>query len=158
MNLIVKFIACALIAASGISAVAAQEKAIVLTGDVKLERIVQDEDGQAAIELVEPETIVPGDKLVFGTDYVNNGAATVANFIVTNPVPKAVRLAPDADGDLIVSVDGGANWGKIATLRVEGEDGSLRAAQHADVTHVRWTLATVDPGESGRLEYPAIIR
>jgi len=78
--------------------------------------------------------------------------------VVTNPLPAAVRLAPDADADLVVSVDGGESWGMLANLSVTEDDGSIRPAQHADVTHVRWTLALVRPGESGRLEYPAIIR
>ena len=34
----------------------------------------------------------------------------------------------------------------------------MRAAIPADVTQVRWTLASIAPGGSGRLEYPAIIR
>ena len=43
-------------------------------------------------------------------------------------------------------------------LSVMAEDGGSRPAVQADVTHVRWTLPSVAPGESGRLEYPAIIR
>lgn len=137
---------------------AAQGKPITLEGDVKLEKTIVEQDGASRVELVEPEVIVPGDRLVFGTDYRNNGSEAVANFIVTNPLPGAVRLAPDADPDLVVSIDGGARWGTLASMTVNEEDGSVRAAQHADVTHIRWTLALVEPGESGRLEYPAIIR
>lgn len=137
---------------------AAQEKPISLEGDVKLEKTIVEQDGASRVELVEPEVIVPGDRLVFRTDYRNNGSEAVANFVVTNPLPGAVRVAPDADPDLVVSVDGGASWGTLANLTVTEEDGSVRAAQHADVTHIRWTLALIEPGESGRLEYPAIIR
>ena len=70
----------------------------------------------------------------------------------------AVRLAPDADTTLIVSVDGGKSFGTLSQLSVMAEDGGSRPADQADVTHVRWTLPSVAPGESGRLEYPAIIR
>lgn len=137
---------------------AAQEKPISLKGDVQLEKTIVEEDGGSRIELVEPDVIVPGDRLVFGTDYRNNGSEAVVNFVVTNPLPDAVRLAPDADADLIVSADGGSSWGTLADLTITEEDGSVRPAQQADVTHVRWTLALVEPGESGRLVYPAIIR
>ncbi len=150
------FLASGVIAAS--SPAIAQGRAIDLKGYVKLEKIITGNDGATSVELVEPETIVPGDKLIFGTDYSNNSAEAVSNFVVTNPIPSAVRLAPVASSDLTVSVDGGANWGKLATLSVEQGDGTKRPAQHADVTHVRWTLAAVAPGEKGRLEYPAIIR
>lgn len=136
----------------------AQDKPISLEGDVKLEKTVVDPDGKSRVELVAPDLIVPGDRLVFGTDYRNSGSETVANFVVTNPLPSAVRLAPDADPALTVSVDGGKSWGALSALTVATEDGSVRPADHADVTHVRWTLAMVAPGETGRLEFPAIIR
>jgi uncharacterized repeat protein (TIGR01451 family) len=131
---------------------------VSLSGDVKAVQTTLDASGKEIIELVEPGTIVPGDRLVFGTDYANTGSEPVNNFVVTNPLPSAVRLAGDADADLVVSVDGGTTWGPLASLTVANADGSTRSATHEDVTHVRWTLATIAPGESGRLEYPAIIR
>jgi uncharacterized repeat protein (TIGR01451 family) len=161
MKNLTKFTAAIILTASVIAGAAptwAQEQAIALKGDVKLEKVLIDDGGEPSVQLVEPETIVPGDKLIFGTDYSNNSAEPVTNFVVTNPVPSAVRLAPTAPAELTVSVDGGATWGQLATLSVEQADGTSRQAQHADVTHIRWTLAAVAPGEKGRLEYPAIIR
>lgn len=161
MKILDKILVFALVATIGVTSVGgayAQEQAMSLEGDVKLVKVTIDEDGEAATELVEPETIVPGDKLVFTTVFNNSSDQAVENFVVTNPVPAAVRLASDADAGLIVSVDGGANWGKLSDLSVTADDGQSRAATHADVTHIRWTLATVAPGESGRLDYPAIIR
>ncbi|TAD76379.1 MAG: hypothetical protein EAY70_09630 [Sphingomonadales bacterium] len=131
---------------------------VTLAGDVKAEKIITDADGKKRTELVEPTTIVPGDRLVFGTDYANNGAEAVTNFTVTNPLPAAVRLAPDADATLDVSVDGGKTWGKLDGLTITGSDGATRPAIHADVTHVRWVLTRIAPGDAGRLTYPAIIR
>lgn len=136
----------------------AQDQGISLSGDVMLEKVTIDDGGETSVELVEPATIVPGDKLIFGTDYSNRSSETVQNFVVTNPVPAAVRLAPDADPDLTVSVDGGETWGAITNLTVADAEGTVRPANHADVTHIRWTLASVAPGQDGRLEYPAIIR
>ena len=95
---------------------------------------------------------------VFGTDYASNAAEAVSNFVVTNPLPAAVRLAPDADPALTVSVDGGKTFGALAALTITNSDGTTRPAAHADVTHVRWVLASIAPGEKGRLSYPAIIR
>ena len=131
---------------------------ITLSGDVKAVKTVTDADGKERTELVDPTTIIPGDRLVFGTDYANKGAEAVTNFVVTNPLPAAVRLAPDADPALELSVDGGKTWGVLATLTIANSDGTSRPATHADVTHVRWVLASIAPGASGRLTYPAIIR
>ena len=159
MNNLKKMVA-ALIALSAMALpVAAQAQSPVsLSGDVKAVETTVDDAGNETTTLVDPTVIVPGDRLIFGTDYANDGAVTVENFVVTNPLPSAVRLASDADLDLTVSVDGGETWGILSALTVTAEDGTSRSAVHADVTHVRWTLASIAPGESGRLEYPAIIR
>lgn len=141
-----------------ISVQAQSQSPITLAGDVMAVETSVDAEGNEITTLVKPDVIVPGDRLIFGTDYANNGAEPVQNFVVTNPLPSAVRLAPDADPALVVSVDAGVNWGTLETLSVAAEDGTSRAATHADVTHVRWTLASIAPGESGRVEYPAIIR
>lgn len=149
--------AFALLALFGASPAMAQQP-LTLSGDVKMEKTVENDDGTTVTAMVDPEVVVPGDRLVFGTDYRNSGAEAVENFIVTNPLPAAVRLADNADPALIVSVDGGTSWGRLAELQVKSDDGTSRAAAASDVTHIRWTLAVIAPGASGRLEYPAIIR
>lgn len=156
------FLACAAAASLAVPTLplAAQDRPspVVLSGDVKAVKTITEADGKQRIELVDPQTIVPGDRLVFGTDYANSGSEAVTNFTVTNPLPEAVRLAPDADPALSVSVDGGKTWGTLATLTIPNADGTTRAAAHTDVTHVRWVLESIAPGASGRLTYPAIIR
>lgn len=131
---------------------------VSLESDIKLVKESIGQDGSRRIELVEPSTIIPGDRLLFGISYSNNGAEAVSDFELVNPLPKAVKLTHDADGDLIVSVDGGNHWGRLADLGITQPDGTDRPAQPSDVTHIRWTLAVVQPGESGRLEYSAIVR
>ena len=159
MNIFKKMATALLIAGcAAMPAAAFAQSPVTLSGDVKAVETSVDAEGNETTQLVTPDVIVPGDRLVFGTDYANNGAEPVENFVVTNPLPTAVRLAPDAAADLTVSVDGGASWGTLAELSVTDEDGTSRTATHSDVTHVRWTLSTIAPGDSGRLEYPAIIR
>jgi hypothetical protein len=131
---------------------------VSLSGDVKAVKVTTDADGKERTELVAPSTIVPGDRLIFLTDYANNGTEAVSSFTVTNPLPAAVRLAPDADPALSVSVDGGKTWGVLAALTVASPDGSTRPASHADVTHVRWVIASIAPAATGQVSYPAIIR
>lgn len=158
MRIFLMFFISLLATAAGTTPLSAQDQAISLSGSVMHETVSLDASGKEVTELVEPNTIVPGDRLIFGTDYNNGSDEAVDNFVVTNPLPPAVRLAPDADTRLIVSVDGGKTFGMLSQLSVLAEDGGSRPADQADVTHVRWTLPSVAPGESGRLEYPAIIR
>jgi len=132
--------------------------AVSVDGDIKSEKTVPDANGKTSVELVDPASFLPGDRLIFGQNYANTSAEVVTNFTITNPLPEAVRLAPDADPALEVSVDGGKTWGKLSALSVTASDGTTRSATHADVTHVRWVLATIAPGTSGRVAFPVIIR
>jgi hypothetical protein len=162
MNIIIKMKLALIAVAMALPGVplAAQSAAspIELTGDVKAVKVVTAADGSQTTDLVEPTTIIPGNRLIFGTDYAHTGNEAVTNFTVSNPLPAAVRLAPDADPALEVSVDGGKTWGALAALTVPDSEGAARPATHADVTHVRWVLDSIAPGAKGRLTYPAIIR
>ena len=130
---------------------------VALTSDVKLDRVVVT-NGVSKHVLTAPTKVVPGDHLIFSTNYHNSGAKPIEHFIVTNPLPSAVTLAGDGYGNFDVSVDGGKSWGKLAALNVSDGKGGRRAAQATDVTHVRWIVPAIAPGASGSLEYHAIVR
>lgn len=150
-----------LIAAAGLwlspAIVMANPAQVALKGDVRVEKTVV-ENGETKKILVEPKVVVPGDRLLFSTSYVNGGEAPVTNFVVTNPLPPAVMLADDSASSLELSVDGGKNWGRLAALKVADGQGGERPAQAADVTHVRWIIARIAPHGEGRVEYHAIVR
>ena len=134
------------------------EPAITLQSDVMAIVTAMDANGQAMTKLVAAEEFTTGTKLSFGMIYSNAGTQSAANVTGTSPINPAVRLAPDADPDLIVSVDDGATFGTLSTRFVTTPSQGTRAATHADVTHVRWTIASIAPGESGRIAFPVIIR
>ena len=131
--------------------------AVVLKGDVKVETTVV-EKGVEKTVLATPKVVVPGNRLLFSTSYRNESAAQVQNFVVTNPVPEGIAVAAPDAASLTVSVDGGKTWGKLAALVVKDAKGVARPAQAADVTHVRWTLATIAPGAAGAVAYHAIVK
>ncbi|UAB76860.1 hypothetical protein INR77_08320 [Erythrobacter sp. SCSIO 43205] len=161
MKLFTKILASSLLFASvsvAVPATAQEASAVVVTGDVKQVEVSTDANGEEVTKLVDLGVTVPGTRLVFRTNYENTTQEVIRNFKLTNPIHPSVRLAPDADGDLTVSVDGGNTWGPLSSLSVSGEDGSARSATHADVTHVRWTIAEIAPGAGGQVQIPAIIR
>ena len=135
----------------------AQASPVELVGDVRHDRIVI-VDGQQKHELVEPKTVVPGDKLIFTTRYRNVGSAPVTNFVVTNTLPSAVSVTAESAAGLTVSVDGGKSWGTLASLTLADGKGGRRAASPGDVTHVRWIIPAIQPGANGALTYQAIVR
>jgi len=105
-----------------------------------------------------PKPVFPGDKLLFVLSYRNQGAKAAENFVVTNPIPGTVRFVSN-EGDAQYSVDGGRNWGRLATLKVKRSDGLLRAAQPDDVTHIRWTLARPIPvGGFGSVSFNGLVK
>lgn len=130
---------------------------VSLKGDVKLEKTVT-ENGNSIVQLLDPKVVVPGDRLLFTTRYQNESAQAVTNFVVTNPLPSAVALSPEAVEATEVSVDGGKTWGLLAALKVSDSKGSMRPALAGEVTHMRWTIAQIAPGASGQFEYHAIVR
>ena len=131
--------------------------AVVLKGDVKIETTVVDKGVEKTV-LATPKIVVPGNRLLFSTSYRNESATPVQNFVVTNPVPAGIAVAAPDAASLTVSVDGGKTWGKLAALVVKDTKGAARPAQAGDVTHVRWTLATIAPGAAGAVAYHAIVK
>ena len=151
------FFISAAIMASVPAVASAAPGAVVLKGDVKVETTVV-EKGVEKTVLATPKVVVPGNRLLFSTSYRNESATPVQNFVVTNPVPEGIAVAATDAASLTVSVDGGKSWGKLAALTVKDAKGVARPAQAADVTHVRWTLATIAPGAAGAVAYHAIVK
>lgn len=136
---------------------AATANAVSLTAGVMVEKTVT-ENGVSKVQLIEPKVVVPGDRLVYTMRYRNEGAVPATNYVMTNPLPAAVVLAPEGIDGAEVSVDGGKTWGLLSAAKVSDGKGGLRAAAAGDVTHLRWTVAQIAPGATGQVEYHAIVR
>ena len=154
-------IAASLAAIASVSAPAFAAGALTLTwAPIMLDKVTT-VDGTAKHTLVDPsvthDKVVPGSHLVFAADYANNGTSP-GNLNVVDPLPAAVMLSDDGFGSFDVSVDGGKTFGKLANLTVKDASGSARAAQASDVTTLRWTISSVAPGASGKLEFHGIVR
>lgn len=132
---------------------------MVLDNSVFIERATTDASGKQRVSLEEPKVVVPGDRLVFVLNYRNAGAQPADKFVITNPMPSAVRFADAGDARPLVSVDGGKSWGTLDTLTVPLADGSRRPAQPADVTHIRWAFQKPIPaGGAGKLMFRGVVK
>ena len=132
---------------------------VALDNHVFVERVSTDTEGKQRILLEEPKVVVPGDRLVFVLNYRNAGAQPADKFVVTNPMPSAVRFADAGDTRPFVSVDGGKQWGLLSDLSVPMAGGERRAAQPADVTHIRWAFQKPIPvGGTGKLMFRGIVK
>lgn len=132
---------------------------VALDNSVFIERVTTDAAGKQRVLLEEPKVVVPGDRLVFVLNYRNAGAQAADKFVITNPLPSAVRFADAGDTHPLVSVDGGRGWGQLDELTIQQADGSRRAAQPADVTHIRWAFQKPIPaGASGKLMFRGVVK
>ena len=130
---------------------------VQLTSNVMVEKIAM-VDGRQQTVLKTPDSVVPGDRLLFQTNYRNSGAKAADHFVVTNPVPANVAYAGESTAGAEMSVDGGKTYGQLTALRVKTPDGQSRPARPEDVTNLRWTLATIAPGTAGTLKYRGMVR
>lgn len=145
-------------AAAASPALAQSANPVQLNSDVLVERTVN-ENGQTRVTLEEPSAVVPGDTLVFVLRYENTGRQPATNFVITNPLPQAIRYSGSVDSGATVSIDGGRTWGALSELRVREADGSVRPARADEVTHIRWAFAQpIAAGQSGRLMFRGIVR
>jgi len=140
---------------SGISApLAAQE--IQLASNAYVERV---DSARTQVVLEPVRTVSRGDRLIYVVEFRNAGTRPVRDFAVTNPLPPTVRFDASRAGDELVSVDGGRSWGRLADLSVREPDGTRRAANAADVTHLRWRISQpLSGGERQRRTFRAIVR
>ena len=138
---------------------AARAQQVTLTSHVSVQRSTKGPDGKLLVSSDEPKLVTPGDRLSFTLDYVNRTAKQAENFVVTDPLPGGVAFAGRESAGAEVSVDGGKTFGTLPALKVAGEAGKSRAAEMADVTHVRWRFGRpIAPGEHGQLRFEAIVK
>ncbi len=134
-------------------------QAVTLKSTAFVVKQVPDATGKVKNVLQTPERVLPGDVLVFILDYRNTGAKPAANFVINNPMPAGVSFTGVEQAWAVVSVDGGKNFGPLATLKVPKGDGTMRAAIPQDVTAVRWTLGQPIPaGGTGKVQFYGIVK
>ncbi len=132
-----------------------------LSNEVFQEIQVPGADGKPERKSVPAAMVVPGTEVFYVITYRNTGDQPAEKIAITNPVPAELEyvavLGPASANQ--VSVDGGKQYGALASLSVPDADGKPRAAQAADVTHVRWMLGTaVSPGDGGKVSFKARLK
>lgn len=151
--------ALALICCACIGGHAFAQPAITLTNDVFQETEVRTEDGAVIKRLVPAVRVLPGEEVVYEIGYSNNGEQVATNVTIDNPLPEHLELIGETETPAtVVSVDGGRTYGKLESLFVLGEDGEPRPARIADVTHLRWVIAELAPGATGKVSYRARVK
>lgn len=140
---------------------AAAQGSGTLTSKIELEKALSTANRNAELyTYVEPDVVVPGDRVRVTLTFTNNSAAPATGLNITNPIPEGLVFNSTNDAtDFSVSVDGGKSFGALASLTVPVENGVLRAATLPDVTHVRWLWSQpVAPRQSRSVAFFGLVK
>jgi uncharacterized repeat protein (TIGR01451 family) len=139
---------------------------VFAAADIKLaisaeKEIIVKEGSRNVKKRVAAKTIEPGEIIIYTIRYSNRGNEDATNVDVKNPVPGNTEFvsgsAKGKGADITFSADGGKSFGKgsSVTYQVKKSTGKTitRKAGPENYTNVRWVIARVKPGKSGKLEY-----
>ncbi len=115
---------------------------IAIDNAVFKEVIVQRPDGGVERKLTPAAKVTPGDEVVYVLTVRNTGPNPAEQLVVTNPLPVDVVYVASIDGDAPKVSVGGERFAALSELSVTVSDGRTRPAVAADVTHLRWDLAS----------------
>ena len=109
------------------------------------------------------ETTETAGEVIVSVRFTNATAEIVDTLRITSPIPPDLKYVPESasgpGSDALFSVDGGLRFGRPDELTAFQPDGSVRSAEPADYTHVRWTLrAPLDAGATGIARFSAVPR
>jgi len=100
-----------------------------------------------ATKTVSPEgSQKPGATLTYTIELTNTGVGTATAVVVTDRVPDGTKYVFDSDSPEanLFSHDGGANWDNSETTE--------------PITHLRWNLGDMLPGETRTLQFSVVIQ
>ena len=151
----------AMLATTSVLALAQEQAHLDVTTVVQKEEVFTNEDGEPEKRLVDANTIVPGERVVYTITFRNISDQSADNVVITNPIDSNLTYV---DGSAIgpgtvieFSVDGGKSWGSPDALQVS-EGGRTRRAEAKDFTHVRWTVQNdVAAGALGVVSFTAVL-
>lgn len=140
------------------AAIAQAAAPIAVTNAVYQEVDVKAPDGKTTKQRVPAVKVVPGGEVLYQISYRNNGSQAATDVAINNPLPKELVFLGAQDDPSAVSVDGGQTYGKLADLTVIDAQGQVRTARPADVTNLRWVIASLAPGAGGTVTYRARVK
>jgi uncharacterized repeat protein (TIGR01451 family) len=160
MTKLLKFAAPLLLGLAIPAAASAQGTGLVLDSIVELEKSETVADGTTRTSYTKPDVVVPGDRVRITLRFHNRGREPINNLKLNNPIPAGLQF--DGSNDLAgfsLSVDGGTNFGQLSDLILTASDGTQRAANMGDVTHIMWILPEpVAPGGRGSVTFFTRVR
>ncbi len=124
--------------------------------------IVKDDKGHMQTKRVKPTSVIPGDTIVYTTQYTNHGKETATQVLISNEIAKEMNyIAGSADTPLATvsySIDGGVSFAAEQNLSITDKDGKSHPATASDYTHIRWQITEIIPNGQGSVSYMAKVK
>lgn len=142
---------------------AAPAFALTASQVVEKEIVVINDDGSEVTRRAPADTVVPGERIVYTLNYLNDKSEAANDLVLTMPVPGEVKfMEGSADNTASVvtySADGGQSFAPRQALTVQTDEGQWVPAGAEDVTHVRWLVAgPLNAGETGQLVFKGVLK
>jgi uncharacterized repeat protein (TIGR01451 family) len=126
----------------------------------QVREVVESREGTSQTRLVQAQTASPGDVIRYTVTFVNRGDEPALAAVIDDRVPAGTTFLsaePVAGIAAAFSVDGGRSFGSPERLtrevRLPSGQVESRPIPPAEYTHVRWTLARLEPGASGSVSF-----
>lgn len=144
------------------AALAQSKGHLEVTTIVQKEIVVEKDDGKTVTQLVEAQSVVPGEKVVYTITFKNVGDAAAENVVITNPISESLTYVAGSasNGSMQVefSVDGGKTFAAASELRIFDNDVE-RPATTQDYSHVRWVMKDeLEVGAEGSASFAAVLQ
>jgi hypothetical protein len=121
------------------------------------------DEAPSSVEIASATAAPHAEELIVSVRFTNSTEQVLDSIRITSPVPPDLRyVAKSASGpgsEVLFSVDNGRTFGLPDELTLAAPDGSVRSADAAEYTHVRWILrAPLDAGATGIARFRAVPR
>jgi len=145
---------------------AAQKKgSIELRSSSEVEVATTNAKGEKEVKRVDAAAskVIPGDVVIFTTQYANVDKKPAENVVIMNPVSEhVVYVENSAEGlgmKVEFSVDQGKRYAAPDKLVKTDAQGVSRRAAAREYTHIRWTLGKpLAPGGKGSVSFRAMVK
>lgn len=152
-------VAAIVLAGFAMSAAAQDTSHLDIKTVVQKEEVSVDAAGEQQTRLVDADTVVPGDEVIYTVSFSNVSQEPAEDVVITNPLPDQLTyvdgsaFGPGASVEF--SIDGGQSFAAREELIVS-EGGFERPARNEDFTHIRWVIdGDIEPGAHGMAQFRA---
>lgn len=136
-----------------------------ITTELSAQKIVMVKTADGSlIEKLEPiANIVPSDLIRYTVTFASKAAEPITGIVISLPLPREMTLVEPVQSTPEItatySIDGGTHFAALDILSLTDSEGRTRPASLADVTSLKWSIASVlAPGTSGAVSCRAILK